>query len=178
MIVNIANRTSVDTGVDNYTYCHGFTKAVILGIYYNGQLNPQLAPLMGQLCLARNNNNTILPVYAAMMGAAAGTQIFDQTTVNAVQAPGLILFSTGPIHPVTGQNIQHSMIAVGPNVWQGANNLNSLGAADSGVCIYRDMDTRRHNHLVTGGWADDGQMCAFIDPQNAGIRYTMYYIPL
>lgn len=177
MIVNIANRTVVDTGVDDYTYCHDFTKAVILGINNNGQLNPQLAPFIGQLSLA-SDNNTILPVYAAMMGAAAGAQTFDQTTVNVVQAPGLILFSAGPINLATGQNVQHSMIAVGPNVWQGANNINSLGAADTGVCAYHNMDTRMHNHMVTGGWANDGLMCAFIDPQNAGKRYTMYYIPL
>lgn len=179
MIVDLQNRLSVDTGVDHYSYCHDFTKAVILGIYQNGQLNPQLTQFMQQLSAA-NDNNTILPVYAAMLSQTQNSpQMFDQNAMGAVvQAPGLILFSADPVNYLTGDNIQHSMIAISQDVWQGANNVRSLGAVDTDVYIYPGMSTRMHNYGALGGWANDGKMCSIVDTQGSNKRYTMYCIPL
>lgn len=180
VIVNIPNMMPIDTGVNNFNHCHSFTKAVILGISRNGQLNPQLAQFMQQLDGA-GDASAILRVYAAMLSATQNSpQMFDQAAMEVVvQAPGLILFSADPVDYRTGQNIQHSMIAIDQDIWQGANNLNSLGAMDRDVYIYRDMSTRKHKYQVTGGWADDGKMCSIcVDTQYNNDRYTMYYIPL
>lgn len=179
MIVDIKNRTSVDTGENNFNHCHSFTRAVILGIFHNGELNPQLTQFMGELRLA-GHNDTILPVYAAMLRETQDSpQMFDQAAMGAVvHAPGLILFSAGPVEASKGLNIQHSMIVIGQDIWQGANNTFSLGAVDDNVYIYPGMSTRMHNYGKIGGWADDGKMCSIFDAQASNKRYTMYYIPL
>lgn len=186
VIVKIPGKTDIDTGKENayYTFCHDFTKDVILGLHKNNELDARLQPFMDELAGADCNN--IAPMYICMSKAVGGLMTFDRASMNTViQAPGLILFSSGPIE--LGGSVQHSMIALRWNEWQGANNMGSLGAViptpspvetDMYVLTYPGMDTRDHNYQLAGGWAQNNKMCSRVDNQGSNKRYTMYYIPL
>lgn len=153
----------VDLG-ENQTFnnCHNFTRAVILKLNDMRMLNAGLDQFVDDLQRAEKTKD-ILEAY----NSAPGALIFDKLNMQSIiNAPGLILFTVP-----TG--IQHSMFAVGKNIWQGANNLGSLGAENDGVHIYRDMDQRCFQHGEAGGWNLQNTMCSLMNDQ-----YTMYYIPL
>lgn len=187
IIVDIPNKKSIDTEKQNdqYTFCHGFTKDVILGIYENGELAAPLRPCMQHL-IAANDAKDIVARYICMSGAVGGLRRFNKNSMQTViREPGLILFSYGPLD--LGGTVQHSMIAIKWDEWQGANNMGSLGPVDPNnppvptdmfVLTYQNMYDRGHVHGVSGGWDDDGEMCSVVDALEDNKRYTMYYLPL
>lgn len=169
------------------SYCHYFTKEVILGIFRQGKLDYRLHNYMNDLAKPETSNNeSILSLYINMSIAVGGHKIFNKDNMACViQGPGLILFASAPLDPEIKaeeqtNRILHSMIALEWNIWQGANNLSSLGAEDIYVHSFEGMDQRSYQsgekpgEEKQGGWGSDKLMHSVKND----VIYTMYYIPL
>lgn len=190
-----------------YTYCHGFTKDVILGIFLQRKLDYRLRKYRDELVKIKDgteNNIGILSLYIDMSLALGGHRIFNQTNMaSVIQGPGLILFASQPLDPMIEakqqtDRIQHSMIALKWNEWQGANNISSLGIVnpeidpvneDRFVLTFPNMDVRKYQPNKSGGWYNEEddqiinkkiehEMYSIYDPKDKTEPYTMYYVPL
>lgn len=167
MEVTIKNsgRIKVELNKNNeFDNCHEFTKAVILELKKKKALNEGLDQFVSDL-----QTKEIHDVYLSAPGKVEFNKQDMETTINA---PGLILFTTD----LSSAPLQHSMIVIRENVWQGANNINSLGAEDKYVHKFKNMDQRNYpdpNARIMGGWDEQGFMCSLY-----GDKYTMYYVPL
>lgn len=143
--------------------CHCFTRAVILKLDDLEMLNGGLNQLVSDL-RKTTDADSVRNVYNSVPGAVP----FNLGNMsNIVNAPGLILFKCGAL-------LQHSMLVVRKNVWQGANNGGSLGEKDDLVHEYCNMHKRFRKPGSKGGWDEnDNNMYTLYND-----LYTMYYIPL
>lgn len=186
-----------------YTYCHDFTKDVILGIFLQGKLDYRLHGYMNDLAKA-NDHASILSLYINMSIAVGGHKKFNQTDMaSVIQGSGLILFASMPLDSQMNaekqtDRIQHSMIALKWDEWQGANNSSSLGIVDPDldpvdedkfVRTFPKMDVRKYQPNKSGGWYNkeddqiinkkiEHEMYSIYDPKDKTEPYTMYYVPL
>lgn len=165
---------------DNFINCHQFTMDFILSLYNSGLFVEEMSSqfiyedmktlyddLYGP---TGKNEDGIRKMYIDLI--KKGAETFEKTNINEkIQSCSLILFAD----PENG-SVSHSMIALNPNEWFGANNISSLGPNDSGdlsggFLEYKNMSERCYSNgkKPQGGW-----LC-HEDAATGEKEYVMHY---
>lgn len=165
---------------DSFINCHQFTMDFILSLYNSGlfvqEMNSQfiyedMKTLYDDLYgPTGKNEDGIRNMYIDLI--KKGAETFEKTNMNEkIQSCSLILF----VDPGNG-SVAHSMIALNPNEWIGANNISSLGPNGSrdlsgGISAYEDMSERCYSNgeQPQGGW-----LC-HEDAVTREKKYVMHY---
>lgn len=170
---------------DSFINCHEFTMDFILSLYnsrlFIQKMNSQfiyedMKTLYDDLYgVTGKGVKGICDMYIDLI--KKGAETFEKTNMNEkIQSCSLILFA------VSGKYcVAHSMIALNPNEWIGANNISSLGLNGStdlsgGILAYGDMSERCYSNgdqsqgkQPQGGWLCREDAATKIE------KYEMHY---